>query len=425
MRKAFLPPSLILLFLFLSCGKEPARYISRQVEKEPVSSKSAMVRVLILDTDGKVDIDAGAANAACRQDDNTISDGFLLDGPVTVSRAGRELKVLKRGRGLPRTPILIIRPEGGKGFSINGKVYRGILMLQCGERDNILAINIIDLDDYIKGVLPSEIGYLKKDQYEAFKVQAIASRSYALSKLEEKKGEPYDLRATIMDQVYKGIGGEYPDASRAVDETRGLVALWNGNPIKAYYSSCCGGYTADIRVGWPWKAQFPYLYGNRDAASPGGKSFCSDSRHFRWEEHWTGRDLLKILKKTLPAELGSRVASFNSLVDISTSGVSRSGRIERLRITTENGSYDVTGDRIRWVLRPGLANGPILRSTLFKMEVRRAGGKVVSVDLKGGGNGHGTGMCQTGAIRMAELGHSAEEILYHYYPGITIKRFYQ
>ena len=99
--------------------------------------------------------------------------------------------------------------------------------------------------------------------------------------------------------------------------------------------------------------------------------------------------------------------------------------MEGLRITTDNGSYMITGDRIRWVLRPVSADGPILKSTLFRMKVKRGSGRVLSVDLKGGGNGHGIGICQTGVIRMAELGYSAGEILLHYYPGVTIKRIYQ
>ncbi|MBN2185595.1 MAG: SpoIID/LytB domain-containing protein [Candidatus Krumholzibacteriota bacterium] len=425
MRRARFSVLLLVVINMLSCGKEPVRHIPHAADDRPSPSASKTVRVLILDTKEKISVEAGSANVACRQSDNTITDGYFLEGMMTVSRFGPDLKISKRGKNFPETPILIIRPENEGGFKINGKSYRGALMLQCGTANNILAINIVEIDDYLKGVLPSEIGYLKKGQYEAFRVQAIASRSYALSKLEEKKGELYDLRSTIMDQVYKGIDGEYPEASRAVEESRGIVALWNGNSIKAYYSSCCGGYTADIRTGWPWKADLPYLHGSRDASASKGRSFCSDSRHFRWEHHWEGRDLVKILRKSLPAELGSRVASFHRLIDISVTGMSKSGRVKGVRITTDNGSYEITGDRVRWVLRPASADGPILKSTMFKMKVKREGGRVISVDLKGGGNGHGTGMCQTGAIRMAELGYSAAEILQHYYPGVTIKRIYQ
>ncbi len=274
MKRALISVCSLLILGLLSCGKAPVSHLPVIVDETPTPSKSPVVRVLILDTKEKISVEVGSANVACRQNEGTITDGYYLKGAMAVSRSGERLRVSKRGGGFPETPILIVRPEDSGGFKINGKRYRGTLMLQRGNGNRILAINIVEIDDYLKGVLPSEIGYLKKEQNEAFLVQAIASRSYALSKLDEKKGEPYDLRSTIMDQVYRGIDGEHPGASRAVEESRGVVALWNGNPIKAYYSSCCGGYTADIRVGWPWKADFPYLYGGRDAEAAKAVTFC-------------------------------------------------------------------------------------------------------------------------------------------------------
>ena len=424
---------LLLVFVaagFLSCGRSRVRPVYPRLDSDiPVDTdisakRSPLVRVLIHEGSKNISVTVESADIACRRSDGSITDGFKLGGDLRVSRSGGELNISRGGRAYPKAPAYIIRPPAGKGFSINGKRYRGDLILAVSGQRGIIAINIIEIDDYLRGVLPSEIGYLKQGQYQAYLVQAVASRSYALSKLDEKKGELYDLRATIMDQVYRGIGGENNESSRAIDETHGFVALWNGEPIKAYYSSCCGGYTADIRVGWPWKTDFPYLRGARDAAGAKGISFCRGSHHFRWDLHWGGRDLLRILKKSLPAELGTRVALFNKLIDIRVTGRSKSGRARAVRITTDNGSYEVRGDRIRWVLRPLSADGAILKSTLFKMKVKRAGGRVRSVDLTGGGNGHGTGMCQTGAIRMAELGYSFRDILLHYYPGITVERVY-
>ena len=232
------------------------------------------------------------------------------------------------------------------------------------------------------------------------------------------------MRATIMDQVYRGIKGENRIASEAVDGTRGIVGIWEGEPIRAYYSACCGGHTSDIRVGWPWKAHYPYLFGRRDAQGEGASSYCRDSRHFRWEVVWSGSDLARITGRTLPAELGGRVAPFNIIRDIRVAGYAPSGRATAVEIETDNGTHRVEGDRIRWVLRPDSSKGPILRSTLFKMDVTRGGGRVKQVSLKGGGNGHGVGMCQSGAIGMASEGYSAERILAHYYPGMTLVRIY-
>ena len=383
-----------------------------------------MVRVLVLETESRIRIDIPGGQVAAKSEDGRTIGRFEVSGTVAVSRTRNGLKLKQRNRPVHEAPIMEIRPSGDAGFTIEDTPYRGGLLLRRHGGKTILAINVIEIDDYLKGVLPAEIGYLKEGQYEAYKVQAIASRSYSLSKLEEKKNEPYDMRATIMDQVYRGIKGENRVASEAVDRTRGVIGVWDGQPIRAYYSACCGGHTSDIRVGWPWKAHYPYLYGRRDAPGDGGKSYCRESRHFRWEVVWSGSDLSRITGKTLPAELGGRVAPFNVIRDIRVVGHDSSGRARAIEIVTDNGTHRVEGDRIRWVLRPESARGPILRSTLFKMEVSRGGGRVKQLRLKGGGNGHGVGMCQTGAIGMASDGYSAERILAHYYPGAALVKVY-
>ncbi len=383
-----------------------------------------VVRVLVLETEDRIRIDIPGGQVAAKSEDGRTIGRFEVSGTVAVSKTRNGLRLKQRNGPVHEAPVMEVRPSGDEGFTIEDTPYRGGLLLRRRGGKTILAINVIEIDDYLKGVLPAEIGYLKEGQYEAYKVQAIASRSYALSKLEEKKNEPYDMRATIMDQVYRGIKGENRIASEAVDRTRGVVGVWDGEPIRAYYSACCGGHTSDIRVAWPWKAHYPYLYGRRDAPGESGKSYCRESRRFRWEVVWSGSDLSRITGKTLPAELGGRVAPFNVIRDIKVVGHAPSGRARVVEIVTDNGTHRVEGDRIRWVLRPESARGPILRSTLFKMEVSRGGGRVKQVRLKGGGNGHGVGMCQSGAIGMASEGYSAERILAHYYPGAALVKIY-
>ncbi|UCF04483.1 MAG: SpoIID/LytB domain-containing protein [bacterium] len=383
-----------------------------------------VVRVLILDARNNVRVKATTSFHIGGELE--VSEGTRLEesGDFTVRCAQELVRFQRGGEAILDAPVVSIVPHGRGHIYINGRAYRGGFIFRP-VHGKVITINVLEIDDYLKGVLPAEIGYLKSDQFEAYRVQAIASRSYALSKLEEKKGEMYDLQATIMDQVYKGVNGEDPEASRAVDETRGRVALWRGEPVRAYYSACCGGHTADIRICWPWKDSYPYLHGGRDASERGGSnSFCSRSPHFRWRVHWSGNTLERMLKKTLPGELKIRRDAVGSLTDLKQLGTSPDGRITSIKIVTTHGTYRIDGDRIRWVLKPDPNSNAILKSTLFKMSVKRARGKVVSVNLVGGGNGHGVGMCQAGAVRMAEFGYSAEEILGHYYPGIVIVRFY-
>lgn len=413
--------ALLLATLAASCGAPrpaypPAVPTPRPPAVEP--GEAPAVRVLILESGKAVTVAVQRARVT------GAGGGFDVSGTFTVSRAGESVRLKQRGGPSAEAASLEIRPAAGATFAIDDVPYRGTLVLVPLGR-GIAAINVLEIDEYLKGVLPSEIGHLGDDLFEAYRTQAIASRSYALSKLEEKQGEPWDLRATIMDQVYRGIRGENARASEAVDATRGLVGLWDNEPIRAYYSSCCGGHTADIRVGWPWKTPYPYLEGIRDAPRGEDRSYCSDSGHFRWEAKWSGTDLARIVQRTLRDELGESVRPFNILRDIRVDSYSPSGRAVSLTIVTDAGTYRVEGDRIRWVMRPDSPTGPILRSTLFKLEARRSGGRVRSVELVGGGNGHGIGMCQNGAIRMAGLGMTAEQILGHYYPGIAIGKIYR
>jgi stage II sporulation protein D len=346
-------------------------------------------------------------------------------GEFVVKPVGGQVILAEGRKRLASCDAIFVRPSDGEIISVNGRPYRGAMLFEAAS-GGVMVIDVLDLDEYIKGVLPSEIGHLKPEQFEAYRAQAIASRAYALSKLEEKSDDLYDLNATIMDQVYSGVLGENEAASRAVDETRGLVCTFLGEPLKAYYCACCGGHTADIRVGWPWKTPYPYLYGVRDTVPEmPGVSLCRESRHFRWRVHWSGSTLSEILRRTLPAELKVARSSVGRLVDLRVVGTGLDGRAMAVEIETENGSYTVQGDRIRWVLKPDPESNAILKSTLFKLEIALRGDRVASIDMLGGGNGHGVGMCQTGAIRMAELGYSGEDIIRHYYPGARIDTLYR
>jgi stage II sporulation protein D len=346
-------------------------------------------------------------------------------GDFSVRAVGGEAVLSEGRRKLVSSAAVLVRPEGDAFVSINGKPYRGDILFRAAGA-SIMTINVLDIDDYIRGVLPSEIGYLKPNQLEAYRAQAIAARSYALSKLEEKRGELYDLNATVMDQVYGGAGCEHGCASDAVDDTRGLVCAFLGEPIKAYYCACCGGHTGDIRTDWPWKTPMPYLYGVRDTVpGSGGESLCRGSKHFRWRVHWSASDLTAVLRRTIPKELRVSARGVGRLSDIRVMGTGHDGRVIGIEIETDRESFEVLGDRIRWVLRPDPDSDAILRSTLFEIDVSGAGGKLSAVDMLGGGNGHGIGMCQSGAIRMAELGYSGEDILAHYYPGTRVERWYR
>lgn len=431
-------PNRLPLYLFLgillvavSCGGPPPIETPAPALEEPAerviftpSERAPVVRVLILDPRPDVRVRIPSAFFIAEGPDEPPFQRFESGGEFVFRLDGNAVTVRGPGGELHKSSVISLSCGGKGNIYINGKPYRGGFTFRATQ-GGLITINDIEIDDYLKGVLPAEMGYLRPDQYEAYLVQAIASRSYSLSKLEEKKMEMYDLRSTIMDQVYRGVQGEHPEASRAVDETRGLVTIFKGSPARTYYSACCGGHTADIRVGWPWKTPAAFLHGGRDTRDEEkGKSFCHRSPHFRWRVHWGGRTLERILSKTLPRELGVRSSTIGKLENISVRGVSSDGRVKAIEIETDRGRHVVEGDRIRWILLPKQGSNAILKSTMFKMDVKRSGGRVSAVNLVGGGNGHGIGMCQAGAIRMAEKGYSYEEIIGHYYPGTRLVRYY-
>ena len=432
-------PNRLPLYMFLcivlvavSCGgppppvETPAPALEEPAELAVFTphDRLPVVRVLILEPRPDVRVRIPSAFFIAEGLDEPPLKRFESGGEYIVRLAGNAVAIRGSGGDLHEAHVISLTCAGSGNVYINGKPYRGNFTFRATQ-GGLITINDIEIDDYLKGVLPAEMGYLRPDQYEAYLVQAIASRSYSLSKLEEKKMEMYDLRATIMDQVYRGVQGEHPEASRAVDATRGLVALFEGSPARTYYSACCGGQTADIRVGWPWKTHAAFLCGVRDTKeAEKGKSFCHRSPHFRWRVHWGGRTLERVLAKTLPRELGVKPATVGKLENIVVRGVSSDGRIKAIEIVTDRGRHVVEGDRIRWILLPKPGSDAILKSTMFKLDVKRSGGRVSAVNLVGGGNGHGIGMCQAGAIRMAEKGYSYEEMLAHYYPGTLLVRYY-
>jgi len=156
-----------------------------------------------------------------------------------------------------RTALYIIPANGQSYLAFGGHNYRGIFVLK-GSRRGVLLINILNLEDYLKGVVPGELSPLYYGELEALKAQAVAARTYALKNLGQFEDLGFDLYDTPASQVYDGMSIEHPLSSRAVDETRGQVAVYGGKLINALYSSTCGGVTenAEAVFGGP---PVPYL----------------------------------------------------------------------------------------------------------------------------------------------------------------------
>ncbi len=142
-------------------------------------------------------------------------------------------------------PVMFGSDNVNAPVRFNDKPYRGRIEVFANTRGALTVVNVIGLEDYVKGVVPNELSAGGYPLIEAHKAQAIAARTYALRNRGQFMSQGYDLLPTTRSQVYRGLTSENALSSRAVDETRGMVATYNGEPINALYTSTCGGRTED------------------------------------------------------------------------------------------------------------------------------------------------------------------------------------
>lgn len=300
--------------------------------------------------------------------------------------------------------------ETDETIKINGKKYRGKIQISLSDK-SIEVINVLNLEDYVKGVLAKEMPLGKNEEnFEALKALAVCIRTYAIQKMRDGKLH-FDIYADTRDQVYGGVDAESSLSNRAVDQTEKLILKFNNNPAIIFYHSTCGGYTessANIFT----NDEIPYLTGIKDGDDP----YCIISPRFQWEETYSKELIISRLKNY------SLIDNQNYLLEnIYVISRFNSGRVNELEINLSYNSGEaksviIKGNEIRSILKN--ADGKsILWSTMFDVSL-----KSNSVILQGKGFGHGVGLCQWGAIALSQTGSSYQEILNHYYPGTEIEK---
>jgi stage II sporulation protein D len=300
----------------------------------------------------------------------------------------------------------------------NGKAYRGYIKADYEDSPaDILIINLVDIEDYLRGVLPGEIGDRTADEYEAVKAQAVAARTYAIWKLTDRRTSG-KLAPTVADQLYTGVDSEKDFLTRGIVETSGEIMVFKDRPISAYYHSVCGGHTAPVERVWPEKHPEAYLEGVDD------NGYCSWAKSYGWEETFNSDYLKEALEKYFVARGVTVAGSFDHIRDINFKSDPNTGRIDAMEIITAAGTFKEADDRIRWALGRQSAPGAILPSTNFKAQKQLVGDQLVSLKINGTGNGHGVGMCQCGAIGRARDGQKYEDILKYYFKHIKLAKLY-
>lgn len=303
--------------------------------------------------------------------------------------------------------------------------YWGSVYITLDHRGLLVAANAVSEAKLLAGIVPSEM--LPSAPMAALEAQAIAARTELLQKIGRRNlTDPFLLCSTQQCQVYGGAGKEHPRTTRAIEATRGMVLLRNGGGmVDVRYSASCGGHTEDNDAIWGGEPD-PALRGRTDdakgqtsritadnldafLADRGQTAWCSKAKasqgKFRWTERITDTDLTARVAIDYP-----QVGRIKTLIPKARGA---SGRIGVITIGGDKAQVDVTGDlHIRRLLGG-------LKSSLF--DVKREGQTFV---FRGAGFGHGVGMCQLGAMGMAEAGKTRDQILAHYYRGTHIHKLY-
>lgn len=303
---------------------------------------------------------------------------------------------------------IIVKGKGGI-VKVNDKTYHGNLEI-LGTGNHIWVINIVHIEDYLKGVVPCEIGRISAGLIEAAKAQAVAARTYACAHIDQYASLGFDLYSTIKDQVYRDISVETDLTNSAVEHTKTEILTHKGRPIEAKYHSTCGGQTADFNDAWQGTPP-PYL---RSVSCP----YCETSPHFTWQKEYSPKEFYINLRAKL-IKFGNAIPDSEYIKNIALIRNKKSKRILRIIITTKYNAYTIPGYRVRALFGDKNDPGGLLKSNYVSLGVKND-----MIVLQGHGFGHGVGMCQFGAIEMARQGKTYRQILQHYYTGVKLTKIH-
>jgi len=413
--------------------------------------------------------------------DGTFKIYNLKSNSLVGEEKSKTFKLLPHNKGIEilekgvySGPVRII-PVGNTKIMvlINGQKYRyrGNIEINIDKENGKLnVINIIGIEEYLYGVLKKEIS--PRWPKETLKAQAIAARTFAIFNMNKYIDKGYNICATTNSQAYGGVNHEDPLTNKAVDETRGVIMVYKGEPINAVYHSDSGGYTEDSEN--VWGSFLPYL---RSVESKFEEK-VSPPNHI-----WS----YSVNEKDLTGKLQKQGFKINSVISIEPIKITETGRISELTFTADNSTViNMKTNDFR-----SLIGADLIRSTLFHIEVigkrtiitentedkkeiedkeeqkesieeileqkedwtiqellelmkknkqeqdkKKEKDKIVPKVIimesytpfnflfSGSGNGHGVGMSQWGAYGMAVQGYKYQDILRYYYQGIDVIKKY-
>ena len=309
--------------------------------------------------------------------------------------------------------------DGFQVFSIEraygNPVYSGTLEV-TETNQGYLLVNEVDLETYLKSVVPSEMpsGY----DMEALKAQAICARTYAYKQMKEGKLSEYGAHVddSVSFQVYNNYSRS-EKTDQAVEETRGLIMTYKGEPIDAYFFSTSSGSTSTDEV---WESE----------SAPCLKSIVTTYDEnlpwYRWFVTFSTEKIEELLRASGYA--------IGQIRDIQVNKRSQGGAAIACSFMGSDGSITVTNEYdIRALLSPNgleihrqdgsvVSEFSMLPSAYFQIEPVYENERLTGFTFQGGGYGHGVGMSQNGANEMAKQGYTCFEILEYYYQDFVLEK---
>jgi len=339
---------------------------------------------------------------------NAESLNLKVGGFYEISVSGRK-KVSARGKNLMTTVTsykngilmgdsnfnadsVLISADNAGMIIINGRTFRGDVKFIKNKSGKLIAVNYLELEDYIRGILYHEVSHYWP--MEALKAQAIVCRTYAVYQMQENRLRDFDVTSDIYSQVYGGKTSERYRTTSAVFATAGMMLTFQHKVFPAYFHSTCGGHTEDAFL--LWKTNMAPLKGVPC-------NFCEGSPHFNW--HYV------LTREEVRDKLVKGGYNINSIEDITIMARDGSGRVTDLKIKTAKNESKIPAKDFRNIIGPN-----IIRSANFSVNLIHD-----DVVFEGLGWGHGVGLCQWGAYFMAKRGFSAIQILEYYYPEANLE----
>ncbi len=311
--------------------------------------------------------------------------------PLSTVSFADTIKVLIVNEVYPKIPAKNEKTEklgSMKGnLLVMGSHYSGNIDVWKGD-SGLYIINELPLEDYIKDVVVAEVS--PDWDMEALKAQAVVSRTYAVYQKRMNGDSLYHIASSVLHQVYKGNN---PDVriAYAVAKTSGEILTYNGRPIEAFYHSTCGGKTENPEE--VFGKSYPYLKSI--------ESSCDLSPYSAWERRIQLSEIERALK-------------ISGIKEITIKSYTSSNRVKQLAVKTSFGTTAINATEIRKAL-----GWKTLPSTNFT--ISKNGNSII---FAGKGYGHGIGLCQWSALKMAHEGKNYKEILSFFYPG-TILQLYE